>query len=93
MMRETADRTGEHLSGRYREAINKEMTESLEKIAEEHIHLPAFKFFTDTIRIWHERICAKKEKPAVVVAGTGIPDELLRAAGAVPLYIDRKSVV
>ena len=60
MMRETADRTGEHLSGRYREAINKEMTESLEKIAEKHAHLPAFKFFTDTIRIWHENFCKQK---------------------------------
>ena len=51
------------------------------------MHLPAFQFFVDVTRSWHEKICGEMEKPLVVVAGAGIPDELLRAAGGVPFYI------
>ena len=72
---------------RSREALYNEMTTALDRIAGEHKHLPAFQFFVDVTRTWHERICGKAEKPLVIAAGTSIPDELLRAAGAVPLHI------
>ena len=72
---------------RCREAFDNEMMTALDKIAGEHMHLPAFKFFVDATRSWHERLCGETEESLVVVAGTGFPDELLRAAGTIPLYI------
>ena len=72
---------------RNREALYNEMMTALDRIVGEHMHLAAFRFFADVTRTWNERICGKRKKPLVVAAGTGIPDELLRAAGAVPFYI------
>ena len=72
---------------RCREALYTEMMTALDEIAGKHMHLPAFQYFADVTRTWHETMCGEREKPLVVVAGTGIPDELLRAAGAAPFYI------
>ena len=69
------------------EALYCEMDNALNQIAEEHRHLPSFQYFVEITRAWHERLCENQEKPAVIAAGTGIPDELLRAAGADPIYI------
>ena len=63
------------------------MDNALNQIAEEHRHLPSFQYFVEITRAWHERLSENQKKPAVIAAGTGIPDELLRAAGAAPIYI------
>lgn len=70
-----------------RKDLHNEMLAALDRVAEEHIQLPAFNYFADVIRSRYERMCGAMEKPSVVVAGTGIPDELMRAAGAAPFYI------
>ena len=86
-MRRISELTDGLVPDRCREALYNEMVTALDRIAGEHMHLPALQFFTDSARSWHERICGGMEKPLVVAAGTGIPDELLRAAGAAPFHI------
>lgn len=86
-MRKISEPTERLVPDRCREALYNEMMTALGRIAEEHMHLPAFRFFVDITRSWQEKMCGEMEKPLVVVAGTGIPDELLRAAGGVPSYI------
>ena len=86
-MRKKSEPINGLVADRCREALYNEMITALDRIEKEHMHLSAFQFFVNIVRSWHERICCKMEKPLVVVAGTGIPDELLRAAGADPFYI------
>ena len=86
-MRKISEPTERLVPDRCQEALYNEMMTALGRIAEEHMHLPAFRFFVDITRSWQEKMCGEMEKPLVVVAGTGIPDELLRAAGGVPSYI------
>ena len=86
-MRKISEPTERLVPDRCQEALYNEMMTALGRIAKEHMHLPAFQFFVDVTRSWHEKMCGEIEKLLVVVAGTGIPDELLRAAGGVPSYI------
>ena len=86
-MKKKSEPTERLVPDRCQEALYNEMMTALSRIAEEHMHLPAFQFFVDVTRSWHEKMCGEIEKLLVVVAGTGIPDELLRAAGVVPSYI------
>ena len=86
-MRKISEPTERLVPDRCQEALYNEMMTALGRIAKEHMHLPAFQFFVDVTRSWHEKMCGEIEKLLVVVAGTGIPDELLRAAGVVPSYI------
>ena len=86
-MRKISEPTEGSAPERSREALYNEMMTALDRIAGEHMHLPAFQFFAEVTRTWHERLFGKMERPLVIAAGTGIPDELLRAAGTAPFYI------
>lgn len=64
-----------------------EMYTALNLVREENAHLPTFTYFTDLVYEWYEGRMRFLSDPQVIVMGTGIPDELLRAAGILPSYI------
>ena len=64
-----------------------EMYTALNRVREENAHLPTFCYFTDLVYEWYEGRMRFMSDPQVIVMGTGIPDELLRAAGILPCYI------
>ena len=62
-----------------------EYTRELTRISEQKMELPELKYFLDTQYLW--ACCKADHKPQTVVLGTGIPEELVIAAGAVPYWL------
>lgn len=69
------------------EINNREYVDCLNQAASENRHLPSFRYFTDLAYEWYREICMGPFEHPVIVLGTGIPTELLRAAGVRPFTI------
>lgn len=50
-------------------------------------YLPELKYFLDTEYAWANSKNRSQQKPSVVILGTGIPEELVMAAGAEPYWL------
>ena len=64
-----------------------EFTESLCRILKEHPDLPHFRYFVNGILQWYRSIRSGQLDSRVVILGTGIPEELVMAAGEMPFRI------
>ena len=64
-----------------------EIMDGLNRLYRENRHIRSFKFFLDTSYRWFNREKIRARKPQVVVLGTGIPEELILAAGITPYYV------
>lgn len=62
-----------------------EYTDSFERISSQRRHLPELRYFIDTHSYWAGG--KARHKPQAVILGTGIPEELVIAAGAVPYWL------
>lgn len=50
-------------------------------------YLPELKYFLDTEYTWSSRKTRSQQKPSVVILGTGIPEEIVMAAGSEPYWL------
>jgi len=64
-----------------------EIQNTLDRLGRENGHICSFAFFLDCAWRWFDPDRRKTAKPAVVVLGPGVPEELILASGAVPYYI------
>ena len=64
-----------------------EFSEALNKVYTENKNLESLKYFTDLTYRWYRRIKDGKPGSRVIILGTGIPQELIMAAGIRPFYI------
>ena len=67
-------------SGEYSDTLNSIM-EQQEK------YLPELKYFLDSEYSWANSKTRTMQKPAVVILGTGVPEELVMAAGIEPYWL------
>lgn len=63
--------------------IKNEYMDALNKIWTQRRHLPEIQYFLDTEFAWAKN----RKRPAVVILGTGIPEELVYACGVRPYWI------
>ena len=63
--------------------LENEYMDALNKIWEQQKHIPEIKYFLDSEFAW----AVRRPKPNVVILGTGIPEELVYAAGAEPYWL------
>ncbi|MBR5683427.1 MAG: 2-hydroxyacyl-CoA dehydratase [Ruminococcus sp.] len=73
------DRTGVY-AGEYSDTLNSIMSHQ-EK------YLPEIKYFLDTEYTWSSSKTKSQQRPSVVILGTGIPEELVMAAGTEPYWL------
>ena len=64
-----------------------EYIENLNKVWRENSRLRAFRFFTDLANQWYIRVRSGELNTPVVLLGTGVPDELFRAAKVSPFRV------
>lgn len=64
-----------------------EYIDTLNRLLGENEHLGELKFFLDTAYLWSNEKSRQHHKPEVVILGTGIPEELVIAAGAQPYWL------
>lgn len=72
-----------------RKAVNyqSEYIDTLNRLLEENEPLAELKYFLDTAYLWSNERVRQTHKPDVVILGTGIPEELIYAAGANPYWL------
>lgn len=61
-----------------------EFIDQLNRVYEENRQVKGFRYFCDTAYEWYVRLREGNRSPEVVILGTGVPDELVRAFGIVP---------
>ncbi len=64
-----------------------EYIDTLNRLFDENEHLAELKYFFDTAYFWSNEKARRSHKPEVVILGTGIPEELVIAAGAQPYWL------
>lgn len=64
-----------------------EYEECLRAILKEHIQIESIRYFVNEALQWYRKITSGSFENRVILLGTGIPEELLMAAGTVPLRI------
>ncbi len=64
-----------------------EYIDTLNRLLDENEHLAELKYFFDTAYFWSNEKARRSHKPEVVILGTGIPEELVIAAGAQPYWL------
>jgi len=64
-----------------------EYTDTLQRLWKENSRLEHLKYFLDTAYRWSAEEYRQKLKPAVVILGPDIPEELILAAGARPYFL------
>lgn len=64
-----------------------EYIDTLNRLFDENEHLAELKYFFDTAYFWSNEKARRSHKPEVVILGTGIPEELVIAAGARPYWL------
>lgn len=69
------------------ETYQSEYIDTLNRLLDENEHLAELKYFFDTAYFWSNEKARRSHKPEVVILGTGIPEELVIAAGAQPYWL------
>lgn len=69
------------------ETYQSEYIDTLNRLFDENEHLAELKYFFDTAYFWSNEKARRSHKPEVVILGTGIPEELVIAAGAQPYWL------
>ena len=64
-----------------------EYIDTLNRLLTENEHLVELKYFFDTAYLWSNEKARQRHKPEAVMLGTGIPEELVIAAGAQPYWL------
>ena len=74
-------------SVRQADAYKSEYYDTLNHIWKDNSRLTEIRYFLDTAYNWSDEEQKQAQKPEVVILGTGIPEELVMAAGAKPYWI------
>ena len=78
---------GKQIRGTMKEKKEDEFLAFLRRVHGEHTQVRAFRYFIEEVFTWYRTVRMGGPDQGVVILGTGIPEELVLAAGATPLHI------